>query len=113
MDDHRHPLRSGRWCCRSRLKTPAGGHRRIHGELLGLGYKLAPTTVWLISKRAGIDPAPRRTGPTWTQLLSAQAKTTLTCDFFSVDTVFFRRIYVLRGKTLLTRSAAGGRAVGN
>jgi putative transposase len=43
----------------------------------------------------GIDPAPCRTGPTWTQFLSTQAKTMLACDFFSVDTVFFRRIYVL------------------
>ena len=53
-------------------ENPCWGHRRIHGELLGLGYKVAPSTVWLILKRAGIDPAPRRTGPTWTQFLSAQ-----------------------------------------
>src|SRR4051794_6602478 len=45
-------------------ENPCWGHRRIHGELLGLGYKIAPSTVWLIMKRAGIDPAPRRTGPT-------------------------------------------------
>ncbi|HEY0694174.1 MAG TPA: hypothetical protein VGD71_34670 [Kribbella sp.] len=51
--------------------------------------------MWLILKRAGIDPAPRRTGPTWTQFLSAQAKTMLACDFFTVDTVFLKRIYVL------------------
>ncbi|GAB2810455.1 hypothetical protein GCM10027176_13850 [Actinoallomurus bryophytorum] len=76
-------------------ENPCWGHRRIHGELLGLGYKLAPSTVWLILRRAGIDPAPRRTGPTWTQFLSAQAKTVLACDFFTVDTVFFKRIYVL------------------
>jgi hypothetical protein len=36
------------------------GYRRIHGELAGLGYKLAPSTVWLILKRAGVDPAPQR-----------------------------------------------------
>ena len=76
-------------------ENPCWGHRRIHGELLGLGYKVAPSTVWLILKRAGIDPAPRRTGPTWTQFLSAQAKTMLACDFFTVDTVFLKRIYVL------------------
>jgi transposase len=69
-------------------ENPGWGHRRIHGELLGLGYKLAASTVWLILKRAGIDPAPRRTGPTWNQSLSAQAKTMLACDFFTVDTVF-------------------------
>ncbi|MFA1551885.1 integrase core domain-containing protein [Actinomadura chokoriensis] len=76
-------------------ENPCWGHRRIHGELLGLGYKLAASTVWLILKRAGIDPAPRRTGPTWNQFLSAQAKTMLACDFFTVDTVFLKRIYVL------------------
>jgi hypothetical protein len=38
------------------------GYRRIHGELAGLGYQLAPSTVWSILKRAGIDPAPRREG---------------------------------------------------
>jgi putative transposase len=76
-------------------ENPCWGHRRIHGEVLGLGYKLAPSTVWLILRRAGIDPAPRRTGPTWTQFLSAQAKTMLACDFFTVDTVFLKRIYVL------------------
>ncbi|GAB2837032.1 hypothetical protein GCM10027176_46780 [Actinoallomurus bryophytorum] len=76
-------------------ENPCWGHRRIHGELLGLGYKVAPSTVWLILKRAGIDPAPRRTGPTWTQFLSAQAKSMLACDFFTVDTVFLKRIYVL------------------
>ena len=76
-------------------ENPCWGHRRNHGELLGLGYKVAPSTVWLILKRAGIDPAPRRTGPTWTQFLSAQAKTMLACDFFTVDTMFLKQIYVL------------------
>jgi putative transposase len=76
-------------------ENPSWGHRRVHGELLGLGHKVAPSTVWLILKRAGIDPAPRRTGPTWTQFLSAQGKTMLACDFFTVDTVFLKRIYVL------------------
>jgi putative transposase len=52
------------------------GYRRIHGELAGLGYKLAPSTVWLILKRAGVDPAPQRSGPTWRQFLTAQAHTT-------------------------------------
>jgi hypothetical protein len=45
--------------------NPGWGYRRIHGELTGLGYVLAPSTVWQILKDAGIDPAPRRSGQTW------------------------------------------------
>ena len=75
--------------------NPGWGYRRIHGELAGLGYKLAPSTVWQILKDAGIDPAPRRSGQTWRAFLETQAKTILAADFFHVDTVFLRRLYVL------------------
>jgi transposase InsO family protein len=71
------------------------GHRRIHGELVGLGYQFAASTVWKILNQAGVDPAPRRTGPTWQQFLSTQAHGILACDFFTVDTVLLKRIYVL------------------
>src|SRR3954462_862653 len=71
------------------------GHRRIRGELVGVGYQVAASTVWNILHRAGVDPAPRRSGPTWKQFLAAQAQTMLSCDFFTVDTVLFKRIYVL------------------
>ena len=74
--------------------NPAWGYRRIHGELAGLGYKVAPSTVWKILKDAGIDPAPRRAGLTWRTFLAGQAKTILAADFFHVDTVFLRRLYV-------------------
>jgi hypothetical protein len=67
-------------------ENPTWGHRRVHGELVGLGYRVAASTVWAILHRAGIDPAPRRTGASWTEFLAAQAKGILSCDFFTVDT---------------------------
>ena len=71
------------------------GYRRIQGELAGLGYQIAPSTVWLILKRSGVDPAPRRDGPTWRQFLAAQAHGILAPDFFCVETLLFQRLYVL------------------
>lgn len=68
---------------------------RIHGELAGLGFQLAPSTVWSILKRAGIDPAPRRNGPSWQKFLRARAHGLLATDFFCVDTVLLHRLYVL------------------
>jgi putative transposase len=50
-------------------ENPSWGYRRIHGELAGLGVKVAASTVWEILKKAGIGPAPRRTGPPWSQFL--------------------------------------------
>jgi putative transposase len=79
------------------------GHRRVQGELARLGYRIAASTVWKILHRAGVDPAPRRTGPTWQQFLTAQAQTILACDFFTVDTVLLKRIYVLFFIELATR----------
>ena len=75
--------------------NPGWGYRGIHGELAGLGYKLAPSTVWQILKDAGIDPAPRRSRQNWRAFLETQAKTILAADFFHADTVFPRRLYVL------------------
>jgi putative transposase len=59
------------------------------------GVRLAPSSVWAILRRHGIEPAPRRSGPTWAEFLRAQASTMLACDFFTVDTVLLRRLYVL------------------
>jgi putative transposase len=76
-------------------ENPTWGYRRIHGELCRLGFKLGASTVWAILRRAGVAPAPTRSAVTWRQFLRAQAKGVLAVDFFTVDTVLFRRLYVL------------------
>ena len=77
-------------------ENPEWGYRRIHGELAGLGVKVAASTVWEILKTSGIDPAPlRRTGPTWQQFLRSQAEAILACDFFTADLLDGTQAYVL------------------
>jgi hypothetical protein len=63
--------------------------------LARLGYNIAASTVWAILHAAGIDPAPRRAGPTWRQFLSAQAHAIIACDFLVVETIMLKRLYVL------------------
>jgi transposase len=76
-------------------ENPTWGYRRIHGELAGLGYQIGASTVWKILRMVGIDPAPRRAGPTWAQFLRGQAQAILACDLFHLDTIALRRLYVL------------------
>ncbi|MHB1782990.1 MAG: integrase core domain-containing protein [Acidimicrobiales bacterium] len=76
-------------------ENPTWGYRRIRGELATMGIVIAASSVWAILKRHGIDPSPRRSGPTWAEFLATQAKGLMACDFFHVDTVLLRRLYVL------------------
>jgi putative transposase len=76
-------------------ENPLWGYRRIHGELTKLGVTVAPSTIYEILRAAGIDPAPRRDGPTWRQFLHAQAAGILAADYLHVDTVALTRLYIL------------------
>jgi hypothetical protein len=76
-------------------ENPAGGHWRIQGELAGLGHAIAASTVWEILHTAGIEPAPRRAGPTLREFLAAQAHAIIACDFLVVETVLLKRLHVL------------------
>jgi transposase InsO family protein len=74
-------------------ENPGWGYRRIAGELARMGRRIAPSTVWAILKKAGIDPAPRRSGPGWGEFLRAQAEGILACDFFHAETITLARLY--------------------
>jgi putative transposase len=76
-------------------ENPGWGYRRVHGELLVLGVKVAASTVWEILKDAGIDPAPERASSTWADFLRSQADALLACDFFKTVTLCGARMYVL------------------
>jgi transposase InsO family protein len=83
--------------------NPGWGYRRIQGELVGLGVKLAASTVWTILKKAGIEPSPIRLETSWAEFLRQQAASILECDFLTVDTLFLKRFYVLFFIELATR----------
>jgi putative transposase len=60
-----------------------------------MGVRLAASSVWALPKRHGIDPSPRRGGTSWNEFLRAQATTVRTTDFFTVDTIVLKHLYVL------------------
>jgi transposase InsO family protein len=75
-------------------ENPRWGHRRICGELAKLGFDVSPTSIRRLLARAGLEPAPRRGGPSWREFLRAQAAGVVACDFFTVESLFLRRYYV-------------------
>jgi putative transposase len=98
------PVQRGRPCVPAEVRAlvlrlarenPRWGHRRISGELAKLGFAVSPSTVRRLLTRAGVDPAPRNSGPGWREFLRAQAASIVACDFFTVESVFLRRYYVL------------------
>jgi hypothetical protein len=87
-------------------ENPRWGCVRIQGELRKLGIRVGASTIRRILRRSGLGPAPRRTGPTWSEFLRAQGGGVLACDFFTVETVFLKTLYVLFFIELSSRRSA-------
>lgn len=76
-------------------ENPRWGYQRIVGELAGVGVRVSATTVRTIVRQAGVPPAETRAGLCWREFLRAHAESMVACDFFTVETLWLGRLYVL------------------
>ena len=76
-------------------ENPRWGYQRIKGELQRLGMRVSATAIRSTLRRHGLEPVPRRASSTWRAFLRQQAAGIVACDFFTIETVWLRRLYVL------------------
>jgi transposase InsO family protein len=109
---HRHGRRPGRpriaretaaLVLKLAKENPRWGYPRIQGEMKKLGVSISATAICTLLRRHGFRPAPRHEGPSWKEFLSQQAAGVIACDFFCVETVWLKTVYVLFFIELATR----------
>jgi putative transposase len=76
-------------------ENPRWGYQRIVGELKGLGVCVSPTTVRTWLRDAGLGPVGTRRGMTWLEFVRQHRQQLLAVDFFTVETIWLQRLYVL------------------
>jgi putative transposase len=79
-------------CNSAAEENPTWGYQRIRGELLRLGVQVSATAIRTTLRRHRLDPAPRRAATSWQAFLRRQAAGIVACDFFTVDTIWLRRL---------------------
>jgi hypothetical protein len=84
-------------------ENPRWGYRRIQGELRKLDISISASAICSLLRRHGLQPAPRRDGPSWKEFLAQQAAGIVACDFFCAETVWLKTLYVLFFIELSTR----------
>jgi hypothetical protein len=90
-------------------ENPTWGDQRIKGELQRLGVHVSATAIRTTLRRHGLDPAPRRASGSWQVFLGQQAAGIVACDFFTVDTIWLRRLEVLFSRRTRHQAGAPGR----
>jgi putative transposase len=88
------PIETRNLILRMAAENPTWGYLRIKGELSKLGCRVSAATVRRVLRHRRVPPAPRRDGMRWGDFLRAHSGAVLACDFFTVDTVLLRRLYV-------------------
>lgn len=91
----RHQLMCASWCCGWHGRIRAGGTGGSRASWSGLGSHLRRARSGRSCARPGSSRRPRRLDASWAEFLRRQAASILECDFLTVDTLFFKRFYIL------------------
>ena len=83
------------WILRVALDNPGLGYEKLEGEMRKLGFEVSYITIRTVLRRHGIPPAPDRSRSSWRSFLNHYKEQFLACDFFTVETLTLKTLYVL------------------